>query len=195
MTNKVVSNTLVVTGLIAVFASGVVGCKSTSQLAWWKASNKADVESSALAHSAAPQLPADVARQAEAASGNTPLYTPPATSPSTATLAGNTQTTAPTGRLPLHWCCSLSTRPGSWGGPWSRIPWSRAEPLQQVVFPRAITPLRAMLQLSTVALPQVVWPQASQPAPTTRTPWLRDSAPRVPPPQQAVACIRPLLLP
>lgn len=60
MLNKFVAATLV-----TICAAGVVGCKSTSQLAWWKSANKSDIESTAMAHSAAPQLPSEAARQAE----------------------------------------------------------------------------------------------------------------------------------
>ncbi len=51
--------------LFLICAAGVVGCKSTSQLAWWKSAKKSDVESTVLAHSAAPELPSEVAKQAE----------------------------------------------------------------------------------------------------------------------------------
>jgi len=49
---------------------GLVGCKSTSQMAWWKSANKSDAESTALAHSAAPELPSEVAKRAERLAAN-----------------------------------------------------------------------------------------------------------------------------
>ena len=51
-------------GLIMVMGLGSLGCKTASQMAWWKTADNAAADSTALAHSA-PALPSDVARQAE----------------------------------------------------------------------------------------------------------------------------------
>ncbi|MGI9570549.1 MAG: hypothetical protein ACR2PH_12660, partial [Desulfobulbia bacterium] len=53
---------LFVTGLLVVFPIAIVGCQSTSQMAWWKSANKSDIESTTIARSAAPQLPSEVAK-------------------------------------------------------------------------------------------------------------------------------------
>lgn len=56
--------TAITVGLLFLSASTTVGCKSAPKLAWWK-SNKTD--ETALAH-AAPQLPSDLAKEADAKS-------------------------------------------------------------------------------------------------------------------------------
>jgi hypothetical protein len=58
-------NKLFAASLLALFPIAVVGCQSTSQMAWWKSAKKSDIESTAIAHSAAPQLPSEAAKQAE----------------------------------------------------------------------------------------------------------------------------------
>jgi hypothetical protein len=94
---------LFVTGLLTVFPVVIVGCQSTSQLAWWKSANKSDVESTTIARSAAPQLPSEVAKQGEklaalnATDGqiSTSQSAPPALTASN-TLASSSPGTAPT---------------------------------------------------------------------------------------------------
>ena len=78
-------NTLVATVVVAILATGLIGCKTAPKLAWWKTGEKSDVESTALAHSA-PSLPADVAKQAESLATTTPSID--LTAPATATPSG-----------------------------------------------------------------------------------------------------------
>jgi len=56
--------TIFTIGLALFVGFGTLGCKSAPKLAWWKNSNKADVESSAVARSA-PALPSEVAKEVE----------------------------------------------------------------------------------------------------------------------------------
>jgi len=58
-------NKLFSVGLLALLPLAAVGCHSTSQLAWWKSPKSSDIEATAIAHSAAPQLPSEAAKQAE----------------------------------------------------------------------------------------------------------------------------------
>ena len=69
-------------GLLALFPLAVVGCQSTSQLAWWKSPKNSELEATAIAHSAVPQLPSEAAKQAEklAATGAAGSETTPALS-------------------------------------------------------------------------------------------------------------------
>ncbi len=94
---------LFITGLLAVFPVVIVGCQSTSQMAWWKSANKSDIESTTVARSAAPQLPSEVAKQGEKLAANNATYgqisasqaAPPALSASN-TLVSSSPGTAPT---------------------------------------------------------------------------------------------------
>jgi hypothetical protein len=54
--------TAIIAGLLILSASTSVGCKSAPKLAWWKSSK---TDETALAH-AAPELPSDAAKKAEA---------------------------------------------------------------------------------------------------------------------------------
>ncbi|MEO2046012.1 MAG: hypothetical protein ABGX16_05505 [Pirellulales bacterium] len=94
---------LFVTGLLAVFPVVIVGCQSTSQMAWWKSANKSDIESTTIARSAAPQLPSEVAKQGEKLAANNATdgqisasqAAPPALAASNS-LASSSPGTAPT---------------------------------------------------------------------------------------------------
>ena len=58
--------------LAVVVGCGALGCKSAPKMAWWSSSKDAKVESTAVAH-AAPQLPSEVAKQAEGVNPVDPL--------------------------------------------------------------------------------------------------------------------------
>jgi hypothetical protein len=77
--------TAIIAGLLVLSASTSVGCKSAPKLAWWKSSK---TDETALAH-AAPELPSDAAKKAEAgastqvAGGSAAPFKPANTSGST----------------------------------------------------------------------------------------------------------------
>ncbi len=58
-----------VVSFTTLLALSSVGCKTASQLAWWKTADKSAVESSVMARSA-PKLPSEVAMQAEGLAGS-----------------------------------------------------------------------------------------------------------------------------
>lgn len=64
-------NTIVAASVAVCLTTLTLGCKTAPKLAFWKSGDSADVESTALAHSA-PSLPADVAKQAEALASSSP---------------------------------------------------------------------------------------------------------------------------
>ena len=89
--------TAITFGLLILSASTSVGCKSAPKLAWWK-SDKTD--ETALAH-AAPELPSDAAKKAEAGSvtqvagGSAPAFKTDSSTAAAKTSGGYPSTDAP----------------------------------------------------------------------------------------------------
>ncbi len=90
-------------GLALVMSSSSLGCKSAPKTSWWKTADKSDAASTA-AVAGAPQLPAEIAKQAEALAGGDPvkITTPAVTSAPAATMTKASGGTAPATTAPLY---------------------------------------------------------------------------------------------
>jgi len=87
--------TVLAASLALLVGGSSVGCKTTSNMAWWKSAGKDAPEANVLAHSA-PELPSEIAKQVEAASagasqqlagGVAAPFVPSAATPPAATVA------------------------------------------------------------------------------------------------------------